>query len=72
MANVAERRKSRWDSLNIVLDINRKAASNLRVDGPYSYVVWNQVSNIYPVTCGTVAVVTDQHRLHDTVLDSLF
>jgi hypothetical protein len=71
--DVEEGRKRRWDSLNTVLDINKKARSNLRLDGlpsvGYSYVSWDQVKEIFPVIQGTIGSVST--GLPDAMLDAL-
>jgi hypothetical protein len=51
-----ESRKRRWDGLNIVLGINKKAKT--RSDGEkslgYSYASWEQVKDYFPLVCGSL------------------
>lgn len=70
---VAQSRKHRWDSLNAVLDINKKAKT--RGDGNnsvgYTYVSWEQVKSLFPVTTGKVSN-NSASKLPNALLDALF
>lgn len=75
--DVGVERKRRWDTLNSVLDVNKKARDNKRSDGlltvGYSYVLWNQVKDIFSVVTGTVGSENSSSTvLQEDHLDALF
>jgi hypothetical protein len=72
---VDQTRKRRWDLLNTVLDINKKAITSRRSDGKhstgYSYVSWEQVKHIFTVTAGIFSSSNSSHTVSDSMLDAL-
>ena len=57
--NVCEARKRRWDGLNAVLDINKKARIKAgRMSVGYSYANWEQVQEFFPVVPGKLQTTT--------------
>lgn len=74
---MGEKRKRRWEQLNAVLDINKKAKT--RDDGlkstGYSYVSWKQIEGIFHVVLGAVnpysASSSAGHTISDEMLDAL-
>jgi hypothetical protein len=68
-----DKRKRRWDALNVVLDINKN--SKVRSDGEsstsYSSVSWAQVKKVFPMKSGRIVSPTGVHELHEDMLDAL-
>ena len=69
---VGTSRKRRWDGLNEVLHINKKAKTRDDVQSSlaYSYASWEQVKNFFPVVVGRLAT-TSGDGLPDTLLSAL-
>lgn len=56
-STVNESRKRRWERLNYVLEINKKAGiKDGRTSVDHSFVTWDQVKGIFPVVCGNLRI----------------
>ena len=56
---VDEARKRRWDGLNAVLDINKKARyKNGHMSVGYSYANWEQVKGFFHLVTGNLHTTT--------------
>jgi len=58
---VGEARKRRWDGLNLVLDINKKAKIEYEhMSLGYSYANWEQVKKYFPLVVGNLQTTTGE------------
>jgi hypothetical protein len=69
---LSESRKKRWDQLNVVLDLNKKAKKRLDSNSVgYSYVTWPEVENILKTVSGKCVEINEDVTIPADMIASL-